>query len=319
MRYRDVARAKAQLAIRLALVGWVVASACTRESTVSPEGALDGPEALRSLVTEEVASLLDANGRFLLPQAARTATEISSARAVQLATAFVTTFGRLIVGEWEAQRGLKIDVTRLRACGRVTYALSSYELLEGRSLWAQKLVGSWWLVSLCDGTSPQALIAVSAHNTDVTIDDRGWLVQPPVGGNNFMTRGIPAGESVPVTPEEAVILAGTTTGTRIDRAPEFVSRPRPAAPWLGAWQLHFERPVTVTGIQSNRTSQESTLGVGYGASWEVVLLGRAASVSQRGGDTIADHGYPNQAPQSFFVPFRAGVVQEYEPVRAGGQ
>lgn len=293
--------------------------ACKGETTLSPPDAVNPPEVLRSHVAGEAAALLDANGHFQLPAPQAQTPEISASRATDLARSYLTTFGKLADGTWEEQRGLKIASEQLRPCGRVTYARTSYEPLVGRSLWAQKLVGNWWLVMLCDGSSAQVLIAVSAHSVDVTIDERGRLVQPPVDGNNFMTIGIRAGESVPIAPEAAVIEAATRGGARVTNVPEFVVRPRPAAPWLGAWRVSYEKPIQVTGMRSGITSSVTDLAVGYDDAWRVRLLGPHQTGAPRLGDTVEDHGFIGQPPQTVFAPFRPGVFVDYEQVQRGGK
>lgn len=294
--------------------------ACGSETVVQPFDSVNPPAVLRSHVSGEAATLVNRQGHFQLPAPLVTASEIPASRATELAGAYLVTFGVLAKETWAGQRGSPIAVERLRPCGRVTYAQSSYEPLPAnRSLWARKLVGNWWLVMLCDGASAQVLIAVSAHNIDVTVSPDGRLVQPPVDGNNFLTRGIPLGESLPISPEAAVIQAATEGGARVSGIPAFVVRPRPAAPWLGAWTIRYERPVTVTGARSGRTSTLSDLAVGYDDSWKVRLLVSDGTGEARTGDSFADYGFPGESPTFFVASFRAGIATGYESVRGGGR
>ena len=156
------------------VVGLVACVGCGGDDPVAPESP-SVPRVLESYVTGEAAKLLDASGRLILPAPIPGQfPEIPASRASELAQAFVTTFGPYAKGDWEEWRGRTIRVERLTVCGRVTYARSSYEpALPDLTLWARKLLGSWWLVTLCDGKSAEVLIAVSVHDTDVRIDGRG--------------------------------------------------------------------------------------------------------------------------------------------------
>ncbi|MGQ0764672.1 MAG: hypothetical protein ACT4OZ_03295 [Gemmatimonadota bacterium] len=96
-------------------------------------------------------------------------------------------------------------------------------------------------------------------------------------------------------------------------------KPRPAAPWLGVWRITFERPVAIVGLRSLRASSASALAVGYEETWKANLLAPLGTGPARSGDTFDDYGFVGQSPTTFFAPFRAGVVAEYESVRRGAR
>ena len=306
---------------RQSLIFWLaVLAACSQREAIAPPYQV--PRVLDAYVTGEAAKLLDADGRLLLPSPVPGQyPEISAGRAAELTQAFLTTFGQLLKGRWEEWRGQKILIEKLKVCGRITYSRSSYEPASPiRTLWGRKQIGSWWLVTLCDGKSPEVVVAVSLHNTDLSIDARGWVVQPEPSGLNFLSIGIPRGAVLPIPPEAAVSMAAIESRARVASVPEFVMLPKPAAPWLGAWQMTMEKPLRLVGLTSGLRATTARLSVGYDELWPVRLLGEVALVPPRDGDDLNDAGYPYPTPAApYRALFRTGIALAYERARVEGR
>lgn len=289
------------------------------ERAIQPFDPANPPPVVREHVAGAAAAAIGADGRFVLPDLHDPVSEIGGAKAQELAVAYLRTFGALARGTWEAQRGGRIALADLRPCGRVTYAMSPYASLPPeRSLWARKLVGSWWLVIVCGGSTAEVLIAVAAANTDVSIGADGRLVQPGNDGNNFITRGIPVGESVPISPEEAVTRAAEDGGEKVADVPTFVMRPRPSAPWLGVWRIGFLRPVSLESVGSQDVHLSADAAVGYSGSWAAQLLVPAAPGATASAAQFEDHGISTIAPPVFEARVRTGVPTDYIAVRRRG-
>ena len=301
-------------------VGLATLAACSPQEAVAPSYQV--PKVLNTYVTGEAAKLLGTDGHLVLPAPVPGQyPEISAVRAGELAQAYLTTFGRLLKGLWEERRGQTIVVENLKVCGRITNARSSYEPASPvQTLWGRKQIGSWWLVTLCDGKSPEVVVAVSLHDADLSIDARGWVVQPEPSGQNFLSIGIPRGAVVPIPPEAAVVMAATESRARVASVPEFVMLPKPAAPWLGAWQMEMEKPLRFIGVASGLRTTTNRLSVGYDELWPVRLLGEVLLVPSRDGDDLTDAGYPYPTPPvPYRARFRSGIALAYERTRVEGQ
>ena len=297
-----------------------LAWACSQREAVAPPYQV--PWVLDAYVTGDAAKLLDADGHLLLPSPVPGQyPEISAGRAAELTRAYLTTFGRLRKGSWEEWRGQKILVENLKVCGRITFARSSYEPASPiRTLWGRKQIGSWRRVTLCDGKLPEVVFAVSLHNTDLSIDARGWVVQPEASGVNFKRIGIPRGAVLPIPPEVAVRMAAIESRARVASVPEFVMLPKPAAPWLGAWQMTMEKALRLVGLTSGVRATTARLSVGYDELCPVRLLSEVALVPPRDGDDLNGAGYPYPTPAApYRARFRTGIALGYERTRVEGQ
>lgn len=239
----------------LAVVTLAAVSACEHE-TPAPTQALSPPPDVARYVTGAAAAALGPDGRF--PDAEPAPRErpiISRARARALALGYVNSYGQFLEPTWEERHGAPIDRSALRAAERVHYAESPYGAFpEGPYHPAfRRGFGPYYLVTLTDGTVPVLVVAVSAFNTDVRLDERGLVHEPAEGGNEFMSAAVPRDGRTftPLGPEQAVERVARMTGARANGAPELLLRPRwhPAA---ALWKVPLDRAVQARAGQGSR-------------------------------------------------------------------
>lgn len=227
----------------------LVGGACDRAAPPTSSGVR--PPDVSQYVTGEAAAALSANGLFrdAGPSPERARDMISRDAAREQALAYVRTFGQFFHRSWEKQAGRSIHLPSLHADARVDFVDTPYgRFPEGPFHPAfRKIFGPAYLVTLTDGRSPVLLVGVSAFNTDVTIDERGRVIQPAVGGNDFTSFAIASDTNayLHLTPERAVERVGRTTGARVTRAPERVMMSAFDHVAISVWRLPLDREVRV--------------------------------------------------------------------------
>ncbi len=227
-----------------------------------------GDGSIADYVVGPAAEGLDDNGRFrrLYPVATAEG-EISPSEAIRQAEAWVTQFAPWHSRRLQEKHGRQFKVEELRSCGDPVYAHSSFRALDpGIDVVYRRPWSSWWIVALCDGAVPRVSLAVSAFNTDVQVID-GKLQFPQFSGNEFRSMGIPPGwgAAVSLSPEQAVRMAATLTGRRIDRIPVLIApspRSGSGTPHYARWRIHLETPANVTRRRGGRQEQTSTVFLG---------------------------------------------------------
>lgn len=292
----------------------LVVSACSRDAAGVRQ---QNKNRLEQFVVGSAAEALGTDGRFVLAaHESGPYPEIDARRAVVLAQAYVSEFALLAKGQWELDRGEPINVRQLRACNRVLLAESSFDPpASSVSLFARKMVGPYWLTTMCDATgSPNVLVAVSTYNVDVSIDQHGFLVQPSSGGANFMSIGIPSNTEVPISPESAVSVAAISSGKRVALAPRLIREGGFKAPWLAIWTIGLEAPVATVGSETGRKSLETNYFVGYSNSWSPAFLkGKNVDATVRT-EEIPDQELPanGASRQKFRVTYQATTFPNFE-------
>lgn len=226
---------------------------CTNDNPTLGPRTIDAPSVKLSAVTAELARRLDADGHFVFaaPSALGVSPIIDEGRAKELATIYARQFAPFSIGTLEADRGGPIALATLAVCGRAFYAESPW-ITDGLPPAVQRGFGPRWLVSLCapDGTS-QVNVAVSAHNTHLTVvkGEIRWPVakEGDVFGGEFFSMGVPlAARELPVTPERAVEIAAALTGRRVTELPELIVPAHESGPPQAArWRLTLDLPVTI--------------------------------------------------------------------------
>lgn len=221
--------------------------------------------AVSALLTTTAAKSLGPDGRFILGIPTGTHPDIITAEhARRLALAYVRTYGQTFHAAWEHQRGGKIDLSTLAASPRVYFADTPYES-PGKDAHPaiRKLVGPWYLVTLVSGETPVIQFAISALNTDVSIDRSGNLTEPRISGNDFRHTGIPIARGVYAfpSPEEAVELAATAAGALVAAPPTLVLTGVENSALLAAWRVQLDRQVTALLSATNRQRDVSVVYV----------------------------------------------------------
>lgn len=221
------------------------------------------PPDIAAYVTGAAAAALGPDGRFPPTEpAARERPMISRERAAILALAYVRSSARFLRPSWEEERGGAIRVAGLRADPRVFFAESPYGAFpEGPFHPAfRRGFGPYYVVTLVEGTEPVLLVAVSAFNTDVRVDDRGEIHETPLGGNEFRSAAFPRdGRTYRfLSPEEAVQRVARATGARAAQAPELLLRGG-WHPSMAVWKISLDREVPVRGAGSSMRRRTTTL------------------------------------------------------------
>lgn len=173
---------------------------------------------------------------------------ISELQAKRLALAYLRTFGQSFKPWLDAGRGASLELASLVAHPRVQFAQSPYAKLPRDDVHPsyRRLFGPYYLVTLLDNGTPAVQIAVSALATEYAIGPTGLLMSPHFTGNDFFARAVPVdGSAPPLSPEEAVELAATASGARVQAAPELVLVGSDYSPAFAKWRLELETPVTV--------------------------------------------------------------------------
>jgi len=282
------------------------------------------PPSISQFVTGEAAAALRSNGELRLA-AARSddGTPIITAdRAIELANAYVRTYGYSFKAMWERQRGSKIDLSTISAASRVYFAQTPYGAFpEGYHPAFRRWYGPWYHVTFASGGSPVILMAVSAYLTDYKITDNGLLAIPLASGNDFVHMAISPGSDgfAPMSPEEAVARVASATGARVDRTPELVLRGGSSSPLFAAWQLSLDRPSALSAPPNGRQARvlfEAPMGR---QNFLVAALNQPAA-DRSVGRRVGDRGEP-LAVDHFEVPVRPGRIVRFEDARpslAGG-
>lgn len=272
----------------LALLSLLALACAEANSPLAPYSA----RVEASFVSGAAAAALGADGLLRIPTPPPGPySQIDANRAVVLAQAYLTTFGQLANYTWKSDRQGVIDAGRLHTCARVVLAQSAYEPLPATvSVFTRKQFGAFWLVPACDiGTTPVVIIAVSIHDTDVTINASGYLSQPPPSGANFLSMGIPVGVELPTTPEAAVKLTAQTTGRRVDKIPQFVREGGYKAPWLGVWTMGLDAPLNVLDAETDGVESLTDAFAGFFDSWTLALLRKADPSGDPQTETLRDN------------------------------
>lgn len=237
---------------------------CER-SAGPPTGIVGPPPDIGAYVVGEAAAALTPGGTFPYagPQRDRGETIISPERAGEQALAYVRAFSQFFHKNWEKEAGRSIHLPSLRVHPRVFYAEAPYgRFPEGPFHPAyRKVFGPVYMVTLTDGRSPVLLVGVSAYNTDVSIDDRGLVVTPQVGGSEFVSFGISNDTSIYThfTPERAVERVARRTGARVSSPPHLLQVSAFHHPALAVWRVPLDRAVRVRPAQGGAEKAVSEL------------------------------------------------------------
>jgi hypothetical protein len=278
------------------------------------------PPDLQAYVSPTAAGQIGPDGRFLLatPRAPDDIAIITPDRARELAIAFLHTWGHSHADVWKHQRGSAINPGSLQLIDRVYFARSPHgRFPDGHHGAYRRMLGPWYVLHFTDGREAVLAVAISAYSTDLEIRN-GAIRQPAEGGTYFMTSAVAATSAVrgpyyPVTPEDAVALAGKLTGARIDAAPELVLR----AGWhpvMSAWKLTLDRPVSVTRKNVRGTSapgeRVATREI-YVGSGNVLLIPVHA---QPAGTRMLTENLPGRSAATLNVPRRGELPVAFDEV-----
>lgn len=282
-----------------------------------PVGPSEVPD-VRPWVTGEAARHLSSSGQFIF---SAPATDwpyeiIDSAMAAELGLALSRTFPS-IRRALEEQRGEPINFANLTTVTRLL-GQSPYSPLPDsvpRSL--RKSVGPKYLVRLLERGAPAISVGVSAFNTDVRLEG-GEVILPVHHGGEFQAYGIRRGEGYrnPISPEEAVVVAGRSTGALITEVPELVLPHRTYSFGFARWRLVLDRTVTLQTVETGERHTTRVLFVGliFGSGGK--LIAHNALLLPKAVQPRADTAYRavSGVERSFIVPLREDVPVYFDQV-----
>ena len=250
----------------MAVVAATLAS-CSNEPTAPHDGQPSAAELARA-VTGDAAAKLSADGRFQLPSVVPNGPypEITVAQANALAIAWAREFGPLFMELLEKEHGGPINFAKLQTCGRTLYAETPYEPPpEFFHVSARRVLGSQWLVTLCDRGVPSVSLSVAARSTDLTIVN-GKVEFPFSHGDEFFPMGIPLGHTgdYPMSPERAAVRIFELTGRRVTTVPTLILPGRPFVAQLSRWGARLEGAATLRSRAGLVERSEAYTGI----SWE---------------------------------------------------
>lgn len=289
--------------------------ACSDASRTRAVAAPDGRSS-RAWAADAAAAALAGDGAFHIAAHVPIAgAEIDPAQASALAVAYAHTFGGWLNIAWEQDRGGKIDVTQLQACGPAAYARSPHVnggVKRGSLPEAlRRALAPQYLVELCAGGTPMVNIAVSAIAADARVVG-GQLV----GGDtrDFTSYGInPRMPRSVIRPEDAALLAARATGQRVAEVPELVLPPFPGAPQLARWRITLEAPVKLRGRSSGIVRPTREVYAGFGRTWYEIDV-HAAEPGAAAVSVSVPAGANSGAPVTLQLPTAAGYATAVESV-----
>ncbi len=301
----------------LAACAWItLLGACERDETFIT-ATTSAPLKSMQFVTGNAARNLNGEGRFNVNATASHTgvATITAERAGELALANVRTYASSFREGWEKDRGAPIDVGSLKVDPRIFYAETPYgRFPDGYHPAYRRSFGPYFLVRLVSGSTPVMIVAVSAYNTDVRIDDRGKVRVPAIGGDEFFEVALPAQQSSgfqPVQPEEAVERVGHLTGKRTAEVPVLLLRGSTDHPAAAVWKVSLDGPVRVKDTKGTRRLSTQTVYVGPGGR----LFVPAGSQSQRERGVFRTTPSKNASGKAMGeVPIRGGAPAAFDEV-----
>lgn len=303
-------------------------SAC--ENPTEPDWT---PPDVRPWVTDEVLDRVDENGWFVLPEPESPGEEpiISLSFAGELALGWVRTWPGnpnaitpaglgSIARSLEERHGRPIDWGDLQLERRVAYyAITPYEPLPDTvPLVRRRFWGPHYIVPLYSEGVQAIALAVAAYATDLSLDDKGYVVLPTHAGNEFISSGVPWNLSVtvPLWPEQAAKRAAEATGARVTKVPRLIQPGQRWFPQASRWELVLDRPVTVKSRETGARRSTRTVYLGVtradtgptGDTFDSWVEWWVAAPEQPGVDTTRGDD----------VPVRPGIPILFEQVEPGG-
>jgi hypothetical protein len=209
-------------------------------------------EALGAAVTDEVATRISGN-TFVLDPPSDPRPLLTEGRARLLAELAGRQHGHMLAKDLVRQHEGPIDFSRLTSCGPAYYARSPFEAIPQTRDEVVYYLGSYWLVALCDAANvPAVSVAVAATATGTRIVNGRVLPEP----NSLRMVGIPPTwrGALPLSPEEAAILAAESTDRRVAAVPVlYAPNPLDAFPQGAVWVVELNAEVSLRGATTAAT------------------------------------------------------------------
>lgn len=240
-------------------VSWMLIAACDRAPTVASGSA----EGVRAAVTTELASHLTSEGRFnLLPPSGGERALVAENVAREVALTMARRLGPMIKTDLESQHQGPIAFDRLALCGQAYFAFTPFESIP-ETLPPEMVffLGSRWILGICQGGETVISVSVAANATETTRTRLG-LFGP---NGSVMMVGVPPGwdGAIPVSAENAAILASTKTGRRLSSVPVlYAPNPLDAFPQGSTWVFDVDSDVVLRGLRSGAQGAQRRFAIG---------------------------------------------------------
>ncbi|HEX2078988.1 MAG TPA: hypothetical protein VHG08_14795 [Longimicrobium sp.] len=208
------------------------------------------PGDIRTFVTAEVAAQLARDGHFPLRDPdPEPYPQISREQAAEIALAWARTYGKFFRPYLERDHGRRIDFDALTLVSPVWYAGAVYEPVPPDAHPGYRnAFGPHYILYLGSGGDPVLGVSVAAF-AQSSVTPQGLLSHPDHSGNEVIAYGVPPGWgfSMPVSAEQAVRIAGASSGARAAETPELINPHQDYHPYHARWKVSLDRPVTVRG------------------------------------------------------------------------
>lgn len=260
--------------VALALLFGGVVAACSDAEVTSPPASQSSEvlSPVRQVVNSIVFEQLDADGHFVIEPQTGTAAAISQSRALELAVAFMKSYGSQFKTTLERGAGREIDLDALKPMPRVYFAETPYELVApGLAPGERALVAPAYIVTFSDNRGPAVIMSVSSEALNAYVNDDGVLLWSGEHGNQFRLSGISeVGISSSVSePEVAAQIAFSRTSAKVAASPQLVWWGRPYAKTHVSWRVILDREVSLR-LESGVTVKTHEIFVDRGGSLRAV-------------------------------------------------
>lgn len=223
----------------LRMVGRVMSLAAL--ASCRDEGIVDArlPRAELAWFTSAIAAQIDRNGQLPgLRPGEDGASEISAARAGEIAAMTHRQFGYVSEPAWSRDAGYTVRAADLRPCGRIDFVEAAYaDVPAEASPYFKSRVGPQWLVRYCANSIVTAVeYYVSAQGLSSALDSLGqFLINTPITAisSRAINRAVPARESS----EDAAGEVFRRSRRQISALPVMRRVSGDVLPWVMSWSL----------------------------------------------------------------------------------
>jgi hypothetical protein len=305
----------------LAVGGALVMMACAGEPAGPPGPPVEAiSRELADALSPSVLASLNSAGQFETVAIDSTAgPQLSEAEAKAFAIVFARNYAVHARSYFEGQRLARIDFQRLTPCGRALYASSRARVSPQAEVHERNFIGPRWVIALCSAGEPQLSVAVAALAVEMKVKDGEFITFPGPHGNEFLPSGIPAewDGALPVSPEQAAILAAKLSGHHVTKVPQLVLAGAGRIAFDAQWVISLDGPVHAIGL-------EATDRVFVGPRLDgKSSLGRSGIVVQlpNGTSKLAVGQLPPNSVMAMVRPdaeFAFGWRPRFTPIQGGG-
>lgn len=199
----------------------------------------------------EVEELLTAAAADPARMVQPTGQTIDQTEAVELAKAFLTTFGSHFQDQIDRQHGDHVDLAALTPT-QVTFAESSFTPpARPVPVHVRNALGPYYIIEFSQAGVPAVSLGLAAWAVDLGRAG-GKLLLPKHSGNEFRIHGLPRdGRWNTLSKADVIHRVETETGRVVIGEPRFITRGPRWVPQLGNWLVDLDEPITVKGTDGS--------------------------------------------------------------------